>query len=70
MSLCINPQWDPGVVVVEPADRPRILSKEGIARIESQVAAIDAMISVYGEAATLEALRRRGVLVEDSRSQS
>lgn len=64
IHLSLNPAWDSGISVVEPQDLSRLLGQEGLERLEEQVTGIDAMIALYGERATVEALRRRGVLVE------
>ena len=63
-SLCLSPTWDPGISVVEPADLVHLIGPAGVAQLEEQVVGIDAAITLYGERATVEALRRRGVLVD------
>ncbi len=70
MNLHLNPDWDPGVAVVDLADLPELLPpkelREYLELRELQIKLADQAITLNGEAATVEALRRRGVLIEGS----
>jgi hypothetical protein len=65
----LNPSWDPGLAIVDPADLCHLVAPEKLREYlelrEQQVAAVDRAIEVNGEVAAVEALRRRHVLVEE-----
>lgn len=66
--LRVNPDWDPGLFVVEADDVPHLLGPDKLQdyldAAERHIAAIDAVIEEHGEKSALEALRRRGVLID------
>lgn len=66
--LRIHPDWDPGLLVVEPQDLQHLLApqqlREYLEQRELLVERAEDAIAACGEPAVVEALRRRKVLIE------